>query len=71
MSRKCKRCETKTIWTQEPPLSVHAYRVECAMCKCFLMWGTQSQLGAAMASGMVYLTIPYRTSATLEAFLSD
>ena len=41
---RCKKCKSKTAkWTRLRPTKVHAYRVTCSYCDCFVGWGNERQ----------------------------
>ena len=40
----CRRCKsTAAKWTRLLPTNVHAYRVTCSRCDCFVGWGNERQ----------------------------
>ena len=40
----CRRCgSTVSKWTKLLPTNVHAYRVTCSRCDCFVGWGNERQ----------------------------
>ncbi len=40
----CRKCNSETSkWTRLPPSKVHAYRVTCSRCDCFVGWGNEPQ----------------------------
>jgi hypothetical protein len=49
---RCSKCFRKiTKWTRLPPREVHAYRVTCGRCNCFVGWGNEPQLQQLIDSG--------------------
>ena len=51
MQKRCACADPKTIWKEQPPESVHRYRVDCGVCEKFVKWGTQGELDQLINSG--------------------
>jgi hypothetical protein len=62
------------VWRQEPPTSIHAYRVECAVCRRqFEKWGTEAELQYLRSAGADVIVTAYErpeAEPTLEAFFT-
>ena len=68
---KCK-CQTLgTDWTEEPPTSLHRYRVSCTFCGSYLKWGNQEEYDRLLKSGVPVRLFRYQPPATLEGFFNE
>jgi hypothetical protein len=69
---RCKKCKSKTAkWTKLPPTKVHAYRVTCSRCDCFVGWRNEPQLQQLIHSGRsieTAIAVAEPPGATLEDY---
>ena len=64
---RCKKCKSKTAkWTRLPPTKVHAYRVTCSYCDCFVGWGNERQFQQLLNAQQPIETDVESPGATLE-----
>lgn len=70
----CACHEPASKWLEEPPISMHAYRVQCGRCHKFVKWGTQSELDERLKLSQNLTVIAYELpppKATLDKFFDD
>jgi hypothetical protein len=69
---RCKKCiSTVSKWTRLPRREVHANRVTCSLCNCFIGWGTEPQLQQLLHARQPIVTavaVVERPGATLEDY---
>lgn len=73
MKFNCQCHNAASRWSEEPPHSMHSYRVECDRCGKFIKWGAASELHDRVAARDKVTVIQYdpadhQPGANLDAF---
>lgn len=70
----CTKCPKREInrkfyWVEQPPHSMHRYKVECHFCQGFVKWGTQEQCDADLARSNGSKIFTYELPNSIENYL--